>query len=162
MRFIDAPLKLGWRGNRGTDWKLGTLIGEFCFVPAEMNASPNRQPHSSNVSRTRRVISTDGSLGANCTTRSKPCGPVIKTRMPPRKGSAAIQASYGADSWLPPASTAASIRSRCVAGRPSVLKTVSGIANDCSPRERSNGASRRCSPGVPPFGSSLSRRARLA
>jgi hypothetical protein len=58
-------------------------------------ASGDRRYQSSMVSRTRSVIVAEGSSRANMTVLSKPSGPVISTRTPPRKGSAAIQPSYG-------------------------------------------------------------------
>ena len=64
---------------------------------------------------------------ANVTVRSNPCGPVMRTRNPPLNGSAAIQASCGPLACLPPATTAASIRSRRLLGIPLSEKIVSGI-----------------------------------
>ena len=58
--------------------------------------------------------------------RSKPSGPVMRTRTPPRNGSVEIQASYGRLTFRPAATTAASMRSRRVAGMPLQSKTVSG------------------------------------
>ena len=46
---------------------------------------------------------------------------------PPAEGSAAIQASWGAETCLPPASTAPWIRSRRVAASPLASKTVRGM-----------------------------------
>ena len=46
---------------------------------------------------------------------------------PPRKGSAAIHASCGPEACLPPATTAASMRSRRWPGMPLMSKTVSGM-----------------------------------
>jgi nitrite reductase/ring-hydroxylating ferredoxin subunit len=47
-------------------------------------------------------------------------------------GSAAIHASCGSGAFLPPATTAASMRSRRFAGIPRSEKTVIGIGNNCS------------------------------
>jgi hypothetical protein len=49
------------------------------------------------------------------------------TRTPPRNGSAAIHPSYCSLTCLPPASTAAAIRSRRVAGIPLQSKTIRGM-----------------------------------
>ena len=75
-----------------------------------------RYCHSSIVSLTRSAMTAGSSSKANNTARSKPCGPVMSTRTPPRNGSAAIHPSYCSLTCLPPASTAVSIRSRRVAG----------------------------------------------
>ena len=69
---------------------------------------------------------------ANVTVRSKPFGPVMRTRNPPLNGSAAIHASCGALVCLPPATTAASMRSRRWPGTPLMSKTVTGIRLNCS------------------------------
>ncbi len=58
--------------------------------------------------------------------RSNPFGPVIRTRVPPLNGSTAIHASCGPRMCLPPATTAASMRSRRLPGIPLTAKTVSG------------------------------------
>ena len=67
----------------------------------DRRASPKLRPtrrevpfHSSIVSRTRWVMTAGSSSKANNTDRSKPCGPVMTTRTPPRNGSAAIHPSY--------------------------------------------------------------------
>jgi hypothetical protein len=64
---------------------------------------------------------------ANVTVRSNPCGPVMRTRNPPLNGSASIHASCGPVACLPPATTAASTRSRRAPGTPLMSKTMSGI-----------------------------------
>jgi hypothetical protein len=74
--------------------------------------------HRSSVSCTRSAIAAGSSLIANATVRSKPCGPVMSTRNPPLKGSAEIHASCAPETCLPPATMAASIRSRRLPGMP--------------------------------------------
>jgi len=54
--------------------------------------------------------------------------------LPLSNGSAAIQASCGALVYLPPATTAASMRSRRWPGSPLMSKTVTGIRFNCSDR----------------------------
>ena len=58
--------------------------------------------------------------------RSNPYGPVMTILKPPRKGSAAIQASCGAVTCLAAASAAASIRSRRATGIRLTSNTVIG------------------------------------
>src|SRR5260370_35934843 len=53
----------------------------------------------------------------------------MSTRNPPLNGSAAIHASCGLRACLPPATTAASTRSRRLPGTPLTAKTVSGIGH---------------------------------
>jgi hypothetical protein len=55
----------------------------------------------------------------------------MSTRTIPRE-STAIQASWGPRTCLPPATTAASIRSRLWPASPLTEKTVSGIGHNCS------------------------------
>ena len=55
---------------------------------------------------------------ANATVLSWPRGPVMRTRTPHLKGSAAIRPSYGSARRCPAASTAASMRSRWAAENP--------------------------------------------
>ena len=59
--------------------------------------------------------------------------PVMSTRKPRLNGSA-IQASCGPAACLPPATTAASMRSRRWPGSPLMSKTVTGIRFNCSDR----------------------------
>ena len=77
-------------------------------------------------------------VAATATVLSKPGGPVMRTRTPPRDGSAAIQASNGCARRCPAASTAASMRSRRIADIPLESKTVSGIEvrSPCQQRRR--------------------------
>jgi hypothetical protein len=73
-------------------------VGQDGLAFAEMNrgrGEPQPGIQSSMVSLTRCVIVAGGSSRANVTVLSKPSGPVINTRTPPRNGSAAIQPSYG-------------------------------------------------------------------
>ena len=62
--------------------------------------------YSSSDARTISVMPAAASSGAKPTDRSNPSGPVMSTRTIPR-GSAAIHASCGPRSLLPPATTAA-------------------------------------------------------
>jgi hypothetical protein len=75
---------------------------------------------------TGRAMRLGASSRANVAVLSKPCGPVISTGTLPRGGSATIQPSCGWAKCFPPASTAASMRSRRVAEIPLQSKTVSG------------------------------------
>jgi hypothetical protein len=52
---------------------------------------------------------------------------VMRTRKPPLNGSAAIHASCGPVACLPPATTAASMRSRRAPGTPLMLYTVTAL-----------------------------------
>jgi hypothetical protein len=106
-----ACSRLSWRRASLAD--RAVLAVQLRLQPGQFEC-PNR--HSSIVSLTRSVITAGSSSKANNTDRSKPCGPVMTTRTPPRNGSAAIQPSYCSLTCLPPASTAVSIRSRRVAG----------------------------------------------
>ena len=65
-----------------------------CRTPvADIRWQVRRGIQSSIVSLTRCVITAGSSARSNVTFRSNPCGPVIDTRTPPRRESAAIQAS---------------------------------------------------------------------
>lgn len=74
------------------------------------------------VSRIRCVITAGSSPRSNVTVRSNPCGRVINTRTPLRRGSAAIQASQGWVGCRP----ATSIRSRRVQNIPSRSRNGQG------------------------------------
>ena len=86
-----------------------------------------RAAYSSIVSLTPSAITAGSSSILNIAVRSNPCGPVMSTRNPPLNGSAAIHASCGSVACLPPATTAASMRSRRAPGTPLMSKTVTGI-----------------------------------
>jgi len=62
--------------------------------PSRTHEGSRRYCHSSIVSLTRSAIAAGSSSKPNNTVRSKPWGPVMTTRTPPRNGSAAIQPSY--------------------------------------------------------------------
>ena len=85
--------------------------------------------YSSTVSRTWSAITAGSSSMANVTVRSNPCGPVMSTRDPPLNGSAAIHASCEPLACLPPATTAASMRSRRAPGTPLTAKTGAAYGN---------------------------------
>ena len=81
---------------------LGVALAHFPGQPRRRRAGfGDRCGQSSMVSRTRSVIVAEGSSRANMTVRSKPSGPVISTRTPPRKGSAAIPPSLRLSDVLP-------------------------------------------------------------
>jgi len=92
--------------------------GEYLLFIQRFTYAPRNDPESSSI--------------ANVTVRSKPCAPVMRTRNPPLNRSAAIQAPYGALVCLPPATTAASMRSLRWPGSILMSKTVTGIRLNCS------------------------------
>ena len=82
--------KAGLRARK-TRWSRGLWhSAQKCSNPFGTRAG-TRYP--SIVSLIRSVITAGSSARSNVTVRSKPSGPVIITRTPPRRGSAAIQAS---------------------------------------------------------------------
>jgi hypothetical protein len=125
-RHLQAGGLAAWRSTRPV-----TLV--LCHLALRASRF-QRVPHA--LCDHGRIV-VDG----ECHGTFEPMGTVMRTRNPPLNGSAAIHASCGPLACLPPATTAASMRSRRLPGRPLMSKTVSGIRHHCSEhgRERALG-----------------------
>ena len=76
------------------------------------------------------------SSGANASTLSKPRGPAIRARTPPRNGSAAIQASYGCARRCPAATAASMAPGGGGDALPAQDGQVHGVLAPCRQRRR--------------------------